>query len=95
MTRAITGARAGVTWRRCAEWASRGPCRAALTLLDLSHSLPGGRGKAGAAAGGKKKPVSRSVKAGLQFPVGRMARYMCVGRGAGCGGALLLSSRDP
>ena len=30
----------------------------------------GGRGK------GKGKSTSRSVKAGLQFPVGRVARYM-------------------
>ncbi|EPS68090.1 hypothetical protein M569_06682 [Genlisea aurea] len=28
----------------------------------------------------KKKPVSRSVKAGLQFPVGRIGRYLKKGR---------------
>ena len=45
--------------------------------LFLSPFSPGGRGKAGGkkAAGGGKS-VSRSAKAGLQFPVGRMARFM-------------------
>ena len=33
-----------------------------------------GKGKSG------KKPVSRSAKAGLQFPVGRVARYLKKGR---------------
>jgi histone H2A len=32
----------------------------------------GGKGK----AGDKKKPISRSVKAGLQFPVGRIHRFL-------------------
>ncbi|MBA0734786.1 hypothetical protein Gogos_018678 [Gossypium gossypioides] len=31
-------------------------------------------------SGPKKKPVSRSVKAGLQFPVGRIGRYLKKGR---------------
>ncbi|KAG9157852.1 hypothetical protein Leryth_000032 [Lithospermum erythrorhizon] len=31
-------------------------------------------------AGPKKKPVTRSVKAGLQFPVGRIGRYLKKGR---------------
>ncbi|GJS33791.1 histone H2A [Tanacetum coccineum] len=39
------------------------------------------KGAAGRKAGGpKKKPVSRSVKAGLQFPVGRLGRYLKKGR---------------
>ncbi|PIA53019.1 hypothetical protein AQUCO_01000706v1 [Aquilegia coerulea] len=39
------------------------------------------KGAAGRKAGGpKKKSVSRSVKAGLQFPVGRLARYLKAGR---------------
>ncbi|KAF9590937.1 hypothetical protein IFM89_000482 [Coptis chinensis] len=39
------------------------------------------KGAAGRKAGGpKKKSVSRSVKAGLQFPVGRLARFLKVGR---------------
>ncbi|XP_071698497.1 histone H2A-like [Rutidosis leptorrhynchoides] len=39
------------------------------------------KGVAGRKAGGpKKKPVTRSVKAGLQFPVGRIGRYLKVGR---------------
>lgn len=44
----------------------------------------GGKGKRGAGGrkggGPKKKPVSRSVKAGLQFPVGRIGRYLKKGR---------------
>jgi len=44
----------------------------------------GGKGKKGAGGrkggGPKKKPVSRSVKAGLQFPVGRIGRYLKKGR---------------
>ena len=39
-----------------------------------------GRGK-GKSSG--KKAVSRSAKAGLQFPVGRIARYLKKGRYAG------------
>jgi len=38
-----------------------------------------GRGK-GASAGGKKAAVSRSAKAGLTFPVGRLARLLKKGR---------------
>ncbi|RZS20865.1 hypothetical protein BHM03_00053444 [Ensete ventricosum] len=39
------------------------------------------RGAAGRKGGGpRKKPVSRSVKAGLQFPVGRIGRYLKKGR---------------
>ncbi|KAJ7532106.1 hypothetical protein O6H91_14G072900 [Diphasiastrum complanatum] len=37
--------------------------------------MSGGRAKVN-----KKKSVSRSVKAGLQFPVGRLARYLKKGR---------------
>ena len=37
-----------------------------------------GRGKGGKASG--KKAVSRSTKAGLQFPVGRIARYLKKGK---------------
>jgi len=43
-----------------------------------------GRGKSGAkdvsAGSGSKKQVSRSQKAGLQFPVGRLARYLKEGK---------------
>ena len=38
-----------------------------------------GRGK-GKGKGGAKKAVSRSARAGLQFPVGRVARQLKVGR---------------
>ncbi|XP_020680014.1 histone H2A [Dendrobium catenatum] len=44
----------------------------------------GGKAKKGAGGrkggGPKKKPVSRSVKAGLQFPVGRIGRFLKKGR---------------
>ena len=41
-----------------------------------------GKGKAGSAGRGKKEGTgtSRSAKAGLQFPVGRVARYLKKGR---------------
>ncbi|GFP98352.1 histone h2a, partial [Phtheirospermum japonicum] len=41
----------------------------------------GKKGAGGRKGGGpKKKPVSRSVKAGLQFPVGRIGRFLKKGR---------------
>ncbi|CAN6346548.1 unnamed protein product, partial [Urochloa humidicola] len=43
-------------------------------LPKASHPIRLRRG------GPKKKPVSRSVKAGLQFPVGRIGRYLKQGR---------------
>jgi hypothetical protein len=42
------------------------------------ESTMSGRGKAAGKA--KGKAVSRSSKAGLQFPVGRLARYLKKGR---------------
>ena len=53
-----------------------------------------GRGK-GKSAGGKKQ-VSRSSKAGLQFPVGRIARYLKKGKYAtriGAGAPVYLVSQ--
>uniref|UniRef100_N1QSZ2 Histone H2A n=1 Tax=Aegilops tauschii TaxID=37682 RepID=N1QSZ2_AEGTA len=48
--------------------------------MDVSATRAGAKAKKGAAghkAGGpRKKSVSRSVKAGLQFPVGRIGRYL-------------------
>lgn len=39
------------------------------------------KGAGGRKGGGpKKKPITRSVKAGLQFPVGRTGRYLKKGR---------------
>ena len=49
---------------------------AATSSTDL-HAAMSGRGK-GKTAG--KKQVSRSSKAGLQFPVGRIARYLKKGK---------------
>ncbi|KQK22303.1 histone H2A [Brachypodium distachyon] len=47
-------------------------------------STPAGKGKKGAAGrkvgGPRKKAVTRSVKAGLQFPVGRVGRLLKKGR---------------
>lgn len=40
----------------------------------------GAAGRRGGGGGPKKKPVSRSVKSGLQFPVGRIGRYLKKGR---------------
>ena len=61
---------------------SKVPCQA-LPISDFSSSQPkqskvtmSGRGKGKAA----KKAVSRSAKAGLQFPVGRIARFLKKGR---------------
>nr|ACG44747.1 histone H2A [Zea mays] len=52
--------------------------------MDASAAGAGGKAKKGAAgrkAGGpRKKSVTRSVKAGLQFPVGRIGRYLKKGR---------------
>ena len=45
----------------------------------------GGKGGRGKSMGGKK--ATRSVKAGLQFPVGRVGRYLKKGRYAGRVGA--------
>ena len=42
-----------------------------------------GKGGKGKSKGGKKAPVSRSTSAGLQFPVGRVSRYLRKGRYAG------------
>lgn len=38
------------------------------------------KGAGGRRGGERKKSVSKSVKAGLQFPVGRIARFMKKGR---------------
>jgi hypothetical protein len=60
------------------------PRRSAAAAMDSTGTGAGGKVKKGAAgrkAGGpRKKSVSRSVKAGLQFPVGRIGRYLKVGR---------------
>lgn len=38
------------------------------------------KGVGGRAGGERKKAVSKSVKSGLQFPVGRIARFLKAGR---------------
>uniref|UniRef100_A0A453IDB0 Histone H2A n=1 Tax=Aegilops tauschii subsp. strangulata TaxID=200361 RepID=A0A453IDB0_AEGTS len=50
--------------------------------MDVSGAAAKGKkGAAGRKAGGpRKKSVTRSVKAGLQFPVGRIGRYLKKGR---------------
>ena len=53
----------------------------------LSGSGKGAKGTMGDKKGDKKKPVSRSARAGLQFPVGRIHRLLKVGEpAAGCKG---------
>lgn len=50
-----------------------------VSAMDTGAKVKKGAG--GRKGGGpKKKPVSRSVKAGLQFPVGRIGRYLKKGR---------------
>ncbi|KAH9328524.1 hypothetical protein KI387_000632, partial [Taxus chinensis] len=44
------------------------------------ESGAGKAGKGGRKGGAKKKSVSKSLKAGLQFPVGRLGRYLKKGR---------------
>ena len=53
------------------------PARHLLNLCQAHTNIMSGRGK-GKTAG--KKQVSRSSKAGLQFPVGRIARYLKKGK---------------
>ena len=50
----------------------------------LSGSGKGAKGTMGDKKGDKKKPVSRSARAGLQFPVGRIHRLLKVGELAVC-----------
>ena len=52
--------------------------------MDTTGTGAGGKVKKGAGGrktgGPRKKSVTRSVKAGLQFPVGRIGRYLKKGR---------------
>merc|ERR1712060_700885 len=50
-------------------------------------NMPAGRGGKGKGKGASKKAVSRSARAGLQFPVGRIARQLRAGRYAARVGA--------
>lgn len=43
-----------------------------------AKGLSGKGAKGVMAKGDKKKPISRSIKAGLQFPVGRIHRFLKV-----------------
>ncbi|OAY68474.1 putative histone H2A.1 [Ananas comosus] len=54
-------------------------------------------GRRGGGGGPRKKAVSRSVKAGLQFPVGRIGRYLKKGRYAqrvGTGAPVYLAAKN-
>ena len=44
--------------------------------------MPGKGGRGGKGKASASRPVSRSAKAGLQFPVGRIARFLKSGRHA-------------
>ncbi|KAM3290636.1 hypothetical protein P3S67_018925 [Capsicum chacoense] len=60
--------------------------------MDATKTPKGAGGRKG---GSKKKAVTRSVKAGLQFPVGRIARYLKKGRyaqRAGSGAPIYLAA---
>jgi len=59
----------------CKKWTTG---RSAISSI-LKQQIMSGRGK-GAGKAAKGKAVSRSSKAGLQFPVGRLARYLKKGR---------------
>ena len=49
------------------------------TTFNSIHKMAGKTASAGRKAGAKKA-VSRSAKAGLQFPVGRVARFLKKGK---------------
>ncbi|KAH9328515.1 hypothetical protein KI387_000623, partial [Taxus chinensis] len=51
-----------------------------LSTVAVMESGAGKAGKAGRKGGAKKNSVSKSLKAGLQFPVGRLGRYLKKGR---------------
>eukprot|EP00252_Welwitschia_mirabilis_P024725 TRINITY_DN742_c0_g1_i2.p1 TRINITY_DN742_c0_g1~~TRINITY_DN742_c0_g1_i2.p1 ORF type:complete len:143 (+),score=29.78 TRINITY_DN742_c0_g1_i2:63-491(+) len=61
----------------------------------MDSKASSGKGAGGRKGGVKKKAVSKSSKAGLQFPVGRIARYLKKGRYAkrvGVGAPIYLSA---
>merc|ERR1711865_1021777 len=47
-----------------------------------NYIMPGKAGRGGKGKASASRPVSRSAKAGLQFPVGRIARFLRAGRHA-------------
>nr|ABK25428.1 unknown [Picea sitchensis] len=60
-----------------------------------SSKASAGKGAGGRKGGAKKKSVSRSTKAGLQFPVARIGRYLKKGRYSkrvGTGAAVYLAA---
>jgi len=61
----------------------------------METSAKSGKGAGGRKGGSKKKSVTKSVRAGLQFPVGRLARYLKNGRYAkrvGIGAPIFLAA---
>lgn len=61
--------------------------------MESAAVAKAGRGRRG--GGDRKKSVSKSVKAGLQFPVGRIARFLKKGRYAlryGSGASVYLAA---
>lgn len=48
--------------------------------METGGKVKKGAGGRGRGTGPKKPPVTRSVRAGLQFPVGRIGRYLKKGR---------------
>ena len=53
-----------------------------ITIINLTINIikMAGKGKGGRGKSSGSRPVSRSSKAGLQFPVGRIARFLKQGR---------------
>ncbi|KAF4379495.1 hypothetical protein G4B88_024943 [Cannabis sativa] len=52
-----------------------------VSAMETTKSTKGGaKGAGGRKGGDRKKSVTKSVKAGLQFPVGRIARFLKKGR---------------
>uniref|UniRef100_A0A452ZA69 Histone H2A n=1 Tax=Aegilops tauschii subsp. strangulata TaxID=200361 RepID=A0A452ZA69_AEGTS len=54
--------------------------RSSGSAMETGAKAPKKAGRRAGGGGPKKKSVSRSVKAGLQFPVGRIGRYLKHGR---------------
>jgi histone H2A len=48
--------------------------------METGGKKKGAGGRKGPGGGPRKKTVTKSVKAGLQFPVGRIGRYLKNGR---------------
>merc|ERR1711981_787303 len=48
----------------------------------LKHTMPAKHGRGGKGKASTSRPMTKAARAGLQFPVGRIARFMKKGRHA-------------